>query len=89
MHFSQKNIHFSVVYFCTLDNFPLHLALTNMLSSSLDLHKSRAEEKEVKFSWRVKNLMQKVATCGDAGINSKNIKIKINDVTTTWNTSLR
>ena len=86
LHFSQKNIHFSVGY---LINFILHLALTNMLSSSLDLHKNRGEEKEVKFSWRVKNLIQKVSSCGDAGINSKNIKIKINDLTTTWNTSLR
>ena len=86
LHFSQKNFNFSVGYFI---NFILHLALTNMLSSSLDLHKSRGEEKEVKFSWRVKNLIQKVSSCGDAGINSKNIKIKINDLTTTWNTSLR
>ena len=83
--FSQKNINF--LFWCI--NFTLNLALTNLLSSSLDLHKSRGEEKEVKFSWRVKNMMQKISSCGEAGINSKNIKIKINDVTTTWNTSLR
>ena len=78
-----------VITFFVSTNFIPHLALTNMLSSSLDLYKSRGEEKEVKFSWRVKNLMQKVSSGGDTGINSKNIKIKINDVTTTWNTSLR
>ena len=60
-----------------------------MLSSSLDLHKSPGEQKEVKFSWRVNNFQQKVSSCGDAGINSGNIKIKLHDVTTTWNTSLR
>jgi len=64
-------------------------AISNILNSSLDLYKSQGEQKVVKFSWRVKDFIEKITNCGDAGINSKNIKIKINDVTTTWNASLR
>ena len=67
-------------------NFP---AISNLLNPTLELYKNADEPKVVNFSWRVKNFMQKISNCGEAGINSKNIKIKINDVTTTWNTSLR
>ena len=47
------------------------------------------DEKVVKITWRVKGFMQKITHCGEDGINSKNIKIRLNDVTTTWNASLR
>ena len=47
------------------------------------------DEKVVKITWRVKDFMQKITNCGEDGINSKNIKIRLNDVTTTWNASLR
>ena len=47
------------------------------------------DKKVVKISWRVKDFMQKITNCGEDGINSKNIKIRLNDVTTTWNASLR
>ena len=62
-----------------------------MLTSSLDLPKLQAEkaEKVIKITWRVKDFMQKITNCGEDGINSKNIKIRLNDVTTTWNASLR
>ena len=64
-------------------------AISNIINSSLDLYKSQGEQKVVKFSWRVKDFIGKITNCGEAGINSKNIKIKINDVTTNWNASLR
>ena len=67
-------------------------ALSNMLTSSLDLPKLQAEkaEKVIKITWRVKDFMEKITGhCGEAGINSKSIKIRLNDVTTTWNASLR
>ena len=59
-----------------------------MLSSSFDLPRCQ-EEKVVKITWRIKDFMQKLAHCGDGGVNSKNIKIRLNDVTTAWNASLR
>ena len=59
-------------------------ALSSMLSSE-----GSGDEKVVKITWRVKDFMQKITNCGEDGINSKNIKIRLNDVTTTWNASLR
>lgn len=76
----------SKIFLSNSINFP---AISNLLNPTLELYKNADEPKVVNFSWRVKNFMQKISNCGEAGINSKNIKIKINDVTTTWNTSLR
>jgi len=61
------------------------------LSSSIDLHKNSEEEKVVKFSWKIKNFVQKINNCKDQddGVNSKDINIKLNDFNTTWNTSIR
>ena len=80
MHQSFIKIDFNEVLF---------LAITNMLSSSIDLVKSQEEMKEVKFSWRIKNFTEKISMCSDTGLNSKQMKIKINNFTTTWNASLR
>ena len=62
--------------------------ISSMLISSLDFPKFQAG-KVVKISWRIKDFMEKMTNCGDAGINSKSIKIRLNDVTTAWNASLR
>ena len=58
-----------------------------MLSGSFE--RDPEEFKDVKFSWKIKNFTEKISKCGDAGLNSKKIKIKINDYSSTWNASLR
>jgi len=59
--------------------------LAHLFSSSRDAAKSVPHSKVVKFQWTIPEFIQ----LGDVGADSKQVKVRINDVNTVWNISLR